>query len=413
MAVLLIGAAMPWYALRALPVLTRGAAAVNVLDMLVGCAVLLSMPRIAEALRRRDLAVLAVLVFLAYMIVPFLLGPLRDPSAWFYTVREARALAFYSLAAALAAGGYSAFDYRRFAAVYVAGAVIASVAVGVHLLWRVPLPGYPAMIASAPEAKAGIIARYLEWTVPVVAFMFSLVGTIQPGRWPVRIAWAAATCCIVWYLVTMHERTPEGVAFALAIAVILLPSLGGLTWRRAAVAAASLAVIVGLGYGIVPGPYWIRYPAEQMVRNWHQVGGGDQSIRIRLKEMQSAVPSFRSHPLFGMGLGGVVSTSAPDFPTGPWRYLASGFGYLLVKTGLIGLALFIGMVAIAVANGWRMIRAGREAGGWPQWSIAMLGMAALMTLNLSHTVADIPEGAIAFSLFYGMLVARESGAAPN
>jgi hypothetical protein len=403
-AVLVVGAAVPWYALRMFPLVTVGTASINVLDALVAVAVALSLPAIGAALRSRRSADWAVLVFLVYMVVPFVLGPLRDHQAWFYAVREARALAFYALALAFAAGEYGTGHYRQFAAAYAVGAVAASVAVFVHLLWRIPLPGYPAMIASTPEFRAGIIARYLEWTVPVVAFLFCLAGTLHRDRVRARVIWAAGLCCTTWYLIAMHERTPELVALAVGIAVPLLPSLGGLTWRRVAIGALGLVVIAGVGTGVIPGPRWVVSPAEHMVEDWLHVAARDPSIRIRTRELQSALPTFLRHPIFGAGLGSIVSESPPDFPTGPWRYIAPGYGYLLVKTGIIGFALFFAMVGIAVRRGWASLRQDGEAGEWPRRGIAMVGIGALLALNLTHTVVDIPEGAIAFSLFYGMLI---------
>lgn len=406
LAVMAVGAAMPWYALREFPLVSLGAATINILDALVGCAVLLALPAIGAALRKKDPAVLAVLAFLGYMVIPLVLGPLRDPGARFYAVREARGLAFYTLALAFVAGGYTPRDYQRFAAAYVAGAMAAIVAVFIHLLWHVPLPGYPAMIASTPAAQAGIIARYLEWTVPVVAFLFCLAGVLRRAPLARRAWWAAGLCATVWYLITMHERTPEAVALSVAILLMLLPSLGGFTWSRAVITAAGLVAIVGIGLGVIPAPPWLRSPAHGFLRGWLQATNGDPSVQIRMRELRSALPIFLSHPVFGGGLGSIVAARPPDFPGGPWRYIAPGYGYLLVKTGIVGFALYLAMVAVAIRRGTETLRAGVETENWPQWSIAMVGMIALLALNLTHTVADIPEGAIAFSLFFGMLVVR-------
>jgi len=406
LAVLIVGAMIPWYTLSLVPLLTVGTAKVNLLDTLVACAVLLSGPVVVTALRRGEWEILSVFLFLAYMTVAFALGLARDPHARFFAVRESRGLAFYALAAVFAVGGYATRDFHRFAVAYVVGTVVAVVAVFAHVVWHAPLPGYPAMIASTPSAQADVIARYLEWTVPVVAFTICLAGVLSRTPLRTRAAWAVGLCCIVWYLIAMHERTAEGVALAVAVTLGVLPSLGGLTWRRVAIMIAMLAFVIGLG--VVPGPHWIHYPAERMLGYWGQLARDDGSVRVRINELESALPRFLQSPVLGQGLGTVVADEPPDFHTGePWRYIAPGYGYLLVKTGLIGLVLYLGMVGLALRRAWRYDRAGREAEGWPRWTIATVGMGALLALNLADPSVDTAEGAIAFSLFFGMLVAPE------
>lgn len=413
LAVMLVGAAVPWYTLRVFPLATIGSATLNLLDLLVGLAVLLSAPATIRALRSGERGIAPVLAFLAYMIVPFALGLSRDPRAWFYGVRESRALAFYALAPAFAAGRYTPRDYLQFAAAYAIGAVIAVVAAAAHVLWHSPLPGYPAMIGYTPSLRAGVIVRYLDWTVPVVAFLFCLAGVLRRDAVRIRAVWALGLCCAVWYLIAMHERTAEGAALVVAVMLMLAPSLGGFTWRRAAVAVAGLLAVAGIGRGVISAPHWIRQPAERMLAYWVQLGAGDGSVQVRIREWERALPEFRGNPFFGGGLGSIVEASPPDFPGAPWRYMSSGYGYLLVKTGIVGLGLYLAMVGYALQRGWRMMRSGAEIGAWPQWSVGTAGMGALLALNLTHPVVDIPEGAIAFSLFFGMLVAGEPPAAPR
>lgn len=404
MATLIVGAMVPWYTLRLFPVLAIGSAKINLLDVLVACSVLLAAPAIVERLRRGERELLWVCAFVVYMIVPFVIG-LRDPDGVFYAVRESRALAFYALALVFAAGGYGPREFRDFAAAYAAGTVAAAVAVFAHVMWRAPLPGYPAMIASTPSDQAGVIARYLDWTVPVVAFTLSLGGVLTASSWRARLAWGGSLLCIVWYLVAMHERTAQGTALGVAIVLLALPQMGGLTVRRIALLALMLGVLVALGMGAIPGPRWIREPARNMLTYWSHIPN-DSSIESRLKELRAAFPRFAQRPILGGGLGGIVNDVSPDFAGagGPWRYVASGYGFLLVKTGFVGLFLYVAMVVVALRRGWPLLRVGRPGKEWPRAVFGVVGLGALLVLNLSHPAVDIPEGAIAFSLFFGMLV---------
>ena len=79
---------------------------------------------------------------------------------------------------------------------------------------------------------------------------------------------------------------------------------------------------------------------------------------------------------------------------------------MLVKTGLIGFTLYLGMVATALRRGWRRLQQQGRHEVWPDVVVALVGLGALLVFNLLYPTVDTPEGAIAFSLFYGMLVSR-------
>ncbi len=406
LAVLAVGAMMPWYTLRLFPVLTLGSAKINPLDGLVACAVLLGAPAVVRGFWRGDREGLWVLAFLLSMLVPLLIG-LLDSQSVFYAVRESRALAFYALALAFAAGGYGSRDFYTFAAAYVAGTVIAIVAVFSHVHWHVPLPGFPdALLVPSGLAYRGVV-RYLDWTVPSIAFMLSLAGTLAAPSLRARLAWGASLPCLVWYLIAMHERTTQGIGMVAAIVLIGIPGTGGLKFHRVAFLGATLAVIIALGLGVVAGPRWVSGPAQIMLWHWsHAVD--DDSLRQRIRELRAGFPRFERHPLSGEGLGAIVSDKPPDGrPGGPWRYIASGYGFLLVKTGLVGFGLYVAMIGIALRRAWHRLRHERGGGAWPLATIGVAGLGVLLALNLVHPVVDIPEGAIAFSLFFGMLVSRE------
>src|SRR5690348_13278860 len=102
-AVVALGAALPWYSLRLAPVLTVGNAKVNLLDALVMVAVLLAVPQIVRSICRRDPPILWTCAFMLGTVIPSIIG-VRDPQASFFAIRGARGLAFYAITLAFAAG---------------------------------------------------------------------------------------------------------------------------------------------------------------------------------------------------------------------------------------------------------------------------------------------------------------------
>lgn len=429
LAVMAVTAMVPWYTLRLFPLLTIGTAKVNLLDALVGVTVLAALPSIATLARRRNGPVLWVLAFLCAMLVPLAVG-LRAPDAAPRAIREFRALAFYALAPAFAAEASVSPGVPAFAASFVAGACAAIAAVFAHLRWLVPLPGYAQDTLLAPAgfvvhsfswnehmshvptipvaAGVGYRADYLEWTVPLVAFTLSLGGVLSASsRWE-RGLWGAAVAATSWYLLVSGARSPQITAVCVALVLgAMLRRRGQPVGLRLAGAAAVIVLLGALAVGVRSpgGGGSVGGPLYTTLLRWSQLNA-DDSLRLRLKEIVVSLPAFARHPIFGEGLGGVIPIPEFAFPGQEPRVIASGYGFLLIKTGLVGLFLYLVMVGSVLRLGWRRIRSGTGAGSGRAPLIGVVGIAAFLMLNLVHPVVDIPEGAIAFSLFFGMIVAQ-------
>jgi O-antigen ligase len=406
-ALIAVGAMIPWYTLRLFPIVAVGTAKINLLDALVAAAVILAAPRIAHEFRRGPREAWWVCAFLAYMAIPLAAGIL-DPSAEFFAVREAQPLAFYTLAVIFVWAGFKTSDFQRFAGVYVAGTVAAIVAVFAHVRWLLPLPGYPERIVNPGQfTTAWLGVKYLEWTVPVVAFIFSLTSALAARSLRWRVIWTTASLIVAWYALATTERFMQVLIVGIAVVVTFLPAFGGRSFRRLALIVAAVMIAGVLGFGAVRGPSWLSHPATVTVLRWSQ-WASDNSLRFRLTEFVGGLSRFSRHPLAGEGLGGVVLPRGPDPSSGPWRYDSSGYIFLLVKTGLIGFALYLAMVGTALRRGYRRLRAPRHQEPWPRTVIGLIGLGALLVLNLLYPTVDTPEGAIAFSLFYGMVVSEDT-----
>jgi hypothetical protein len=404
---------VPWYTLRMFSLITLGTAKINLLDALAASAVLLASPIIVRAILRGPRELLWVCAFVAYMAIPLAVG-LHDPEAAFLAIRESRPLIFYTLAIVFAAGGYRVHDFRFFVGVYVAGTVAAIASVSAHVAWLTPLPGFRDVPATeAGKVWSGPYIQYLEWTVPLVAFLLSVAGALAAStRWT-RLIWAMSSLVVVWYTLATGERSMQLLIVGIAVVLFSLPRFGGFRFHRLALIGLSLVVAGVFGVGALHGPAWINDPAKTTLSRWSS-SLVDDSLRFRTLEVVNSLPRFAKHPVFGEGLGGIILTEDPlaggpkILPGHPWRYIASGYGFLLVKTGLAGLLLYFAMVVGVAREAWRRISINGERQAWPVVTIGIAGIGALMALNLIHPTVDTPEGAIAFSLFYGMIMSQKT-----
>lgn len=72
----------------------------------------------------------------------------------------------------------------------------------------------------------------------------------------------------------------------------------------------------------------------------------------RFYELYAAAQSLEDHWLFGLGTWGtfVGDFSMLDYHEGNFGFVHSGFGHMILKTGLVGLALFVGMIAAYIRH---------------------------------------------------------------
>ena len=413
MAVFLIGPMVPWYALHLVPLITMGSAKINLLDILAACAVLLALPDIVRTVTHGPRAVLWVCAFLAYAPIPLTIGVLNHER--FFAIREARALAFYALALTVVAGGYRWEDFRRFSAVYVAGAAIASLAVLGRALSLTPLPGYP-LDVPPPNllAVAPYRFEYLEWTVPIMGFTLSLWSLLVYSSRGARIAWGAACAAVVWYVVAGATRSIQAVIVGVTF-ILLGMRFHTAPRERARGVGVALACIVVIMLSVAAGVPWLKGPMTTTLYRWSQ-WKSDRSLIFRAEEIQSGLARWSAHPLLGIGLGGVtfetkdpaVTINVPNPPSVIWRYASTGYEFVLVKMGLVGLILYLGIVSAAFWCARNRLRT-LPAGAREPIVLGIVGMTTLLVLNLLYNAVDTPEGAIAFSLFYGMLLTCARG----
>jgi O-antigen ligase len=97
---------------------------------------------------------------------------------------------------------------------------------------------------------------------------------------------------------------------------------------------------------------------------------GISSPSSRFYELYTAFETAERHPLFGVGAWGefevnLTDAGRLDYHQGDFSFVHSGFGHVLLKSGLIGLVLFSGMLFSA----WRF--AARARANVPERHLAL------------------------------------------
>lgn len=422
MGVAFVAAGIPWYTLKTVPLLQLGNAKVNVLDLLVGCTVAVGAISLWRARPRWHGLALGIVAFVGYMIVLFAVALARRTDT-FMALREFRALAYYVVAAIVVVAGFTWRELRLLLAAWLAGALVGVATAVLHVYLLLPLPGYPASGATAPtqfgrivsvgwgerismEPTIGVIAagyrvNYLEWTAILVAFLIAVAGVLSFRSVRGKAAFGTALLALGWYQLASAARAVQ--VLSLLGGLALTAALAG---RRRKTVAALVVVIAAVGVGLAVRahavlPSWIRVPIESTVSRWVDLPA-DESLKVRIKELIIGFSAFRHSPVAGTGLGSRLPVPVQSDPSGIAPNIASGFGFLLFKTGIIGLGLYLVIMVDMLFLAYRQTRATRLSPAHPLAWLAVIGTGALLALNIVHKVADIPEGAIAVALFVGI-----------
>ena len=188
----------------------------------------------------------------------------------------------------------------------------------------------------------------------LLPFSLYYLLALRAPRW--RVGFSAVLLSVaLGYIVMSQGRA----ALAGLLAALLVYGVFVLRWRRTAVALAGLAVLavaVGLSY-------------ETFFR---QAGGGDwvawldrfTSLRSQLWRQALAHPP--ANALLGVGMANVgqyaeVVTVENGARLGHLHNFLFDAWY---ETGLLGLGALLIFIAVPLARGWRLARAGGETGAW-------------------------------------------------
>lgn len=175
-----------------------------------------------------------------------------------------------------------------------------------------------------------------------------------------------ATGAILLALFLTYSRAALGGMIVAAMYVATL-RYRRLWWVILAVGALAAALFIGLGIGE-------RF-VERVVEG---VQFRDRANQMRLAEYQNAIAIIQAYPVFGIGFG-----QAPEID------LVAGVSsiYLAIaqRTGLVGLAAFLSIIAWFFARNWSVLRAAARSGDEERaaWLVALqAALAAALAVGL-------------------------------
>lgn len=393
---------LPWWALSAFPILSVGNAKVHALDLLVACTVLLTLPEVITRIRRIG-PVLWAVVFVGYMAVPFSLA-FADAEQLFFAIREARSVTYHLLVAAVLALRIPVRGYYQLIAVYVTGTIGAVVMAFLYVQGVIGLPGYrPHSEFATPGidiigGAQGFRLFYLDWIVLLAATVFMVARMVRaktPFSKSLRLFSLAS---MAWYLVAAASRYAQALSLAASVALlVLLARWRALFYLVLTVLMLGLWLIAGADFG----PPWVRIPVETALSRWTE-WRTDGSLAQRTTEIRLTVEAIKESPLLGRGLGSAIDFPGYDEALGRYVNIASGYAFLALKSGLVGLTLYLVLLASLFRAALRALRRHAEPEVRSLQIVGLVGLGSLAVLEVLHPVVAIPEGAIALALFGGM-----------
>lgn len=208
----------------------------------------------------------------------------------------------------------------------------------------------------------------------------------------------------------------RAVLLSVAVLVLAVPVVvvGRRLWERMRVTPAEVAMAGSLIVALVAVPIAVNswraptdgsaVPFADRVEDAFTSRSKQQSAEDRINQYREAWPLIQERPLFGWGLGKTYT----HFQPGNDRFVHDNYthniaGDLLLRTGVVGLALFAIAVGLSYRDGlraWRTLRDDRIA---CLVLACMLGIAGLMAKGAVESIFEKFRLAVLLGLLLGML----------
>jgi polysaccharide biosynthesis protein PslJ len=291
-------------------------------------------------------------------------------------------------------------------ALMVGGAVAALIGLALYLLPSALSEQLLVALGRIGYPTSGRVLRFIEDDVNGIERAIGLA--VDPNSYGGMLALVGAI--IATQAVAERPILPRSLLVGMAGVVLLTlfltysrAALGGmivaamyvatLRYRRlwwAIIGAGALAVVLLVGLGI---------GEEFVARVTDGLQFRDQANQMRLAEYENAIAVIQAYPVFGIGFG-----AAPEID------LVAGVSsiYLAIaqRTGLVGLAAFLGIMGAFFTQGWRALRAAGEQGDDERaaWLVSIqAGIAASLAVGLlDHYYFNI-EFSHMVMLFWGAI----------
>lgn len=186
------------------------------------------------------------------------------------------------------------------------------------------------------------------WAVLLASALIWLAATKE--RWSLLARWAAfglALLCFAIVALTARRTAQGGAVLALLVLAWLLPR--GKRWWVVVLFAATLPLAA----------YKLQSRSDDN-RSWFQkIFNAEQKglyeldpRRQRFYELKTAMQTVAKHPIVGVGPAGEFNPPSHiglEYHRGNYHFVHSGFVHVLLKTGVVGLAIFCGLLLAYLA----------------------------------------------------------------
>ena len=228
-----------------------------------------------------------------------------------------------------------------------------------------------------------LLAGYL-----VPAVVFSIVAFFSWQRWMCKALAVVMTAvngtCL---MLTFSRGGWIGLVFGLLTLVLLLAHWWSIYlprfWRTWA-----LPLVLGTAIAVVLLAILVLEPLRDRVTSIF-AGRGDSSNNFRINVWMAVLDMIRDRPLLGIGPGNNAFNKIYPLYQRPRFSALSAYSIILevaVETGFIGLAAFLWLIFVTLAQGWRSLNRWREtsnpAGFW------LLGAIAALVGMFGHGMVD-------------------------
>jgi len=260
------------------------------------------------------------------------------------------------------------------------------------------LPGLD-RLTTHPNQLAALITLFLPLLVSLV------IAPRSGWRWP-RVGLAVVGLLVVGILALTQSRggwlaAAAGLLALLALwAAVLPPSRA----RRALALAVLAVVLVGVAGVLWIGPrtlweLWVSPPEATAL-------GTLRTLGVRRELWPWAVTAIGDFPFTGVGLGAFRQVVFRLYPLPPWPSYDIGHAHNIflqtaLDTGLPGLVVYVAILFVAAAVGWRVAR--RDRGFRPVSLGLLAGLVGLHVFGLADALVIGAKPALVFWLALGVL----------
>ncbi len=249
---------------------------------------------------------------------------------------------------------------------------------------------------------------------PYAGFLnFALLPALAIALWSVeaRERWVAGAAAAL-LLGASWLAGSRGALLGLGAGVVVMLAVGWRRERQVGLAALVGGPLVALAWvmGLIPRAVLARLRLAGVSLSG-PVNDANYSDIERLAHWVAGLRMFAAHPLLGVGAGNYDNAYARYEVPGWLEPLGQAHNYYInaaAETGLLGLAAFLAIAALALLVGWRAARTQRDVPRASGEDDLALGLLAVVVAVLVHSLTDdlfVHAMELTFGLTLGLLLA--------